>query len=76
MAFIGLRKLIEDYESVESFILFRNIEDWCLDNIPRHRWRFDYSHTMCVCGIDLPGRIFFWSREDAYRFVERYNLVD
>jgi hypothetical protein len=76
MAFIRLQELIEDYELTESYILFRNIEDWCLDNIPRHRWRFDYSHTLCVCGIDLPGRIFFWSEEDEYMFRQKYKLTE
>lgn len=49
----------EDCEHAGDYILFRTIEDWCLDNVDRTRWRFDYSSTICVCGIDIPNRIIF-----------------
>jgi len=65
---IRLDEIIKDPESVEAYILFRNIEDWCNANIPITRFRFDYSATICVYGVDIPGRIIFKSDEDANVF--------
>ncbi len=66
---IRLQDLIKDLESVESYILFRKIEDWCLDNLPRDSWRFSYSQSLCVAGVDIPGRILFKSDADLTAFM-------
>ncbi len=68
MTSIQLRDILPDQNGVDAYIKYRIIEDWCHDNVPKGRWRFDYSHTICVCGIDIPGRIFFWADEDAVTF--------
>lgn len=63
-------------DTVESYILFREIEDWCTDNIPRDRWRFQYSPTICVHGVDIPGRIIFRCKEDLTAFRLRFRITD
>jgi hypothetical protein len=62
----------QDIEYAHDYILFREIEDWCHEYIPRDKWRFDYSSTICVTGVDIPGHIFFWSDEDATAFRLRF----
>jgi len=59
-----LEVLLKDLESVDSYILFREIEDWCHENIPRHKWRFSYSPAICVHGVEIPGRIIFKDKKD------------
>ena len=61
-------------DTVESYILFREIEDWCSDNIPGNKWKFQYSPTICVQGVDIPGRIIFKSTEDFITFKLRFNI--
>ena len=63
---INLQNIVED--TVQGYILFRKIEDWCLDNLDKMRWRFSYSPSTCVYGIDIPGRIFFDRKEDLEVF--------
>ena len=63
----------EDFEHAADYILFRTIEDWCLANVDRARWRFDHSSTICVCGVDIPGRIIFWRPEDVTAFKLRFG---
>lgn len=58
----------DDFEHAADYILFRKIEDWCLDNLNKTRWRFDHSSTICACGITIPGRIIFGSEEDLLAF--------
>lgn len=65
---IKLQDLIQDSETAESYTLFREIEDWCCDNLPRDSWRFSYSPSICVVGCDLPGRILFKNNEAATHF--------
>lgn len=62
-----------DCEHAEDYALFREIEDWCYDNLPKGRWRLDFAHTVCVCGIDIPGRIFFWVDDDFTAFKLRFG---
>lgn len=62
----------QDCEHAEDYMLFRTIEDWCLDNLDKTRWRFDHSSTTSVCGIDVPGRIIFGSSEDITAFKLRF----
>jgi hypothetical protein len=68
MVEIKLQDLIQDSEAVESYILFRKIEDWCCDNLPRDSWRFSYSPSTSVIGVDIPGRILFKNNEAATHF--------
>lgn len=70
-----LQDILPNLESVDSYITFRYIEDWCHANIPRDGWRFDYSHTICAHGVDIPGRIFFWKDEDATAFRMQYRVI-
>jgi len=63
----------QEYGYAEDYVLFRTIEDWCRDNLNRTRWRFDYSSTICVCGVDIPGRIIFGSNEDKLAFKLRFG---
>ena len=58
----------QDIHYPAHYILFREIEEWCYANIPKDRWRFDYSSTICEHGIDLPGRIIFKSEVDLTAF--------
>lgn len=61
----------EDFAA--EYKLFRAIEDWCLDNFDRTKWRFDYSSTVRVCGIDIPARIVFCRGLDITSFRSRFN---
>lgn len=63
----------QDCGYAEDYILFRAMEDWCLTNLDRSKWRFDYSSTINVCGIDIPSRIIFWRSEDATAFKLRFG---
>lgn len=58
----------KDCKHAGDYILFRTIEDWCMNNLNRAQWRFDYSSTISVCGIDIPGRIIFCVEEDLTAF--------
>jgi hypothetical protein len=68
MVVVRLEDILRNLESIESYILFRKIEDWCCDNLPRGQWRFSYSPALCVAGVDIPGRILFKSQHDATIF--------
>lgn len=68
MASIRLQDLIPDLDNINAYMSYRQIEDWCDNHIPKGRWRLDYSSTICVCGIDIPGRIFFWDDIDLVTF--------
>lgn len=70
---IKLDEIIKNKDSVDSYKLFRSIEDWCCDNIPAGRWRFDYSYTVCVCGVDLPASIYFKIPEDSTAFKLKFK---
>jgi hypothetical protein len=70
---INLREIIQESDSPSSYLLFRTIEDWCCDNLDKTKWRFDNSIRMCVCGIDVPGRIIFKRSEDATIFLYRFT---
>ncbi|HEY6435260.1 MAG TPA: hypothetical protein VIY47_01605 [Ignavibacteriaceae bacterium] len=63
----------EDFNHADDYVLFRAIEDWCYENIPKDRWRFNHSSTLCVCGVDIPRRIFFWHEEDVLAFKLRFK---
>jgi len=76
MEYIKLQNLIPDFDKIEAYEAFRLIEDWCLDSVPRDKWRFDYSSTLCVCGVDIPARIFFWMKQDAIAFKLRFKVCD
>ncbi len=69
MKVVKLADIITDFDIASSFKMFRDIEEWLVNHIPGDRWRFDYSSTICVCGVDIPGRIFFWSDADVDIFL-------
>ena len=70
-----LEDILPDLESVDAYLTYRFIEEWCHQHIQRDRWRFDYSSTICAHGVDIPGRIFFWSDEDATAFRLNYRVI-
>lgn len=74
MSYMKLDSLIKNPDSVESYILFREIEDWCTNNIPKDKWRFCHSPQICVHGVDIPGRIIFKSKQDFAAFKLRFHL--
>lgn len=57
-----------------AFDIYRLVEEWCFEHIPKERWRFDYSSTICVRGVDIPGRIIFRSKEDATAFRLKFPM--
>lgn len=63
-----LRDIIGDIDSVESYKYFRNIEDWCTDNLSNNKWKFDYSSTISVYGVDIPIGIEFNDIQDVIAF--------
>jgi hypothetical protein len=75
MISIKLIDLIPEIDNVQAFMAYRAIDDWLNDHVPKGRWRFDYSHTICVCGVDIPGRIFFYDDNDAVAFRLRHKSV-
>lgn len=70
-----MQEVLHDFESVESYKLYRSIEHWCMDNLDRTKWRFDYATTICVCGVDIPRRIIFDHNVDCELFKEEFNLA-
>lgn len=78
MLSISIQKVFDEHfkdrdgHYAEDYILFRTIEDWCHDRLGT-RWRFDYRVKLCVCGIDIPGRIIFVNKEDITAFKLRFK---
>lgn len=70
-----LRSIITDYSDVNSYILFREIEDWCLDNIDGTKWRLDYSTFLNVYGVDIPIGIQFKEDKDFTAFKLRFFVT-
>ena len=64
---------VNDFEHAADYTLFRSIEDWCLANVDRVKWRFDYSSTITASGVDIPGRIIFWLQEDVTAFKLKFG---
>ena len=75
MKSVRLLDILPNLESVNSYLTYRYIEDWCHDNIKKGRWKFDHSSTICAHGVDIPGYIFFWSDEDAEMFRMQYRVI-
>jgi hypothetical protein len=69
---VNLKPILKD--TIESYILFREIEDWCLANVPRDKWHF-CSTQICVYGVDLPGRIIFTHEKDITVFRVRFGIA-
>jgi len=70
-----LEDILPNLETVDAYLTYRHIEEWCHQNLQGSRWRFDYSSTICAHGVDIPGRIFFWSDEDATAFRLNYHVI-
>jgi len=75
MKSIRLQDILPNLELVDSYLTFRYIEEWCTNNIPKDRWRFHYSPTICAYGVDIPGRIFFGSDIDFAVFRAQYRVI-
>lgn len=74
MFYIDIDSFVKDNESAEYYSLFRHMEDWCLDNLFRDRWRLDYTSTISVCGVDLPRRFIFMYNSDYTAFVKEFRV--
>jgi hypothetical protein len=70
-----LQDILPSLETVDAYLTYRYIEEWCHTNLSKERWRFDYSSTICAHGVDIPGRIFFWKDEDAVAFRLQYRVI-
>lgn len=75
MVSIKLQDILPNLELVDSYLTFRYIDEWCYSNIPKGKWRFDYSSTICAHGVDIPGRIFFVSDIDFAVFRGQYRVI-
>jgi hypothetical protein len=73
MVYIRLQDIVGNKETVESYILFRTIEDWCCDNIHNSNWKFDYGSTICLYGVDVSGTIIFKCETDSDAFRLKFN---
>lgn len=74
MANIRLQNVIGNIDVVESYMLFRTIEDWCHDNVADGNWQFDYTYTICAYGVDIAGGIIFRHEEDTKAFKLKFGL--
>jgi hypothetical protein len=75
MQLYKLADILPDLDLLDSYLTYRYIEDWCTSNITKGRWKFDHSSTICAHGVDIPGRIFFWSDEEAAKFRSQYRVI-
>ena len=71
MVYVRLQDIVGNKETVSSYILLRTIEDWCCDNL--HNWKFDYSSTICLYGVDVPVAIIFKCEADSNTFRLKFN---
>ena len=72
MQHLNLKEIINDHSDVNSYILFREMEDWCCENLTD--WRLDYSTAMCVYGVDIPSKIIFKRIADVTAFKSRFAI--
>lgn len=70
----NLSAVIKDHTVVESYILFREMEEWCYENLPIDRWRLDWSSTATVYGVDIPTVISFTKDSDLTAFKMRFSI--
>lgn len=75
MPAIPLNEIITDDSDVKSYILFREMEEWCFDNLPGDHWRLDYSTQISVYGVDIPSKIVFKDESDITAFKLRFLLT-
>lgn len=75
MKTIRLADILPNLELVDSYLTFRYIEEWCTNNIPKDRWKFNYSGAISAYGVDIPGSIFFCSDADATAFRLQYRVI-
>jgi len=75
MVYQDLQNIINDHSDVKSYILFRDMEEWCFENLPNEHWKLDYSSPICVYGVDIPSRIIFKDSHDMVAFRLRFNVL-
>lgn len=63
-----LKSLLGSDTSISAYKHYRLIEDWCADNLTQDRYQFDYSFTICIAGVDIPGGITLYYLEDIVEF--------
>ena len=68
---IRLGDIFYNHDSVDAYRFFQEIECWCSDNLSHSSAKFDYSSTICVYGVDIPGKIIFNNKES----LEKFNLI-
>lgn len=76
MLTMKLNSLIKDTESIKSYIFFREIEDWCSENIPKDKWKFRHSPSLTIYGVDIPGQLIFKRKEDYAAFKLHFSFID
>lgn len=74
MKTIKLHDILPDLDTVESYLTYKEIGNWCQEHIPHNKWKFEYATNINAYGVDIPDRIFFWSNEDAAAFILRYGI--
>lgn len=72
MKTIKLHDILPDLETVESYLTYQQIRDWCEENIPQNKWKFEYATQINAYGVDIPDRIFFWVDADADAFTSKH----
>lgn len=74
--YIRLENVLGDMNILESYILFRTIEDWCYNNVIDGNWHFDYKRTICAYGVDIAGGIEFNRRNDSIAFINKFRNIN
>jgi len=64
----SFKDILGDCNTVDAFILYRRMEEWCENNVPHTKWKLDNSSTMDVYGVDIPWRIMFNNDADSSAF--------
>lgn len=75
MVSLRLEEILPDLETVDSFLTFRTIEDWCYSNIPKEKWRFDNASRISAFGVDIPGKIIFYVDDYYWMFRYQYCVI-
>lgn len=76
MLYQNLNAIINDYSDVKSYILFRDMEEWCYENLPTGNWKLDWSVPVTAYGVDIPSRIIFKEDSDVTAFKLRFLIAD
>ena len=69
MIYFNVRDLIGS-DSVDAYNYYEFQVNWIRANVLLENWQFDYSHTLCINGVNIPCGINFVNFNDAYRFCK------